>query len=149
MATREKRILVVEDDDAIRALLFTVLRRRGFKVDTSSNGANALEKLNVCAYSLILLDVMMPVMDGYSFLQELEKLKPVHRPLVIVLTAGGTPRQLNAEIVAGTVRKPFDIPLLVDTVAALLASREDIAQLDSCPLAESETTAPRPRNGAG
>ena len=50
--TKEKRILVVEDDDAIRALLFTVLRRRGFKVDTAPNRAHGLERFNHCGYSL-------------------------------------------------------------------------------------------------
>lgn len=138
MATREKRILVVEDDDAIRALLFTVLRRRGFKVDASPNGAEALERFNRCVYSLVLLDLMMPVMNGYDFLGALEKRRPPQHPLVIVLTAGGTPRNLNADLVAGTIRKPFDIELLVDTVAGLLATRDDTLQLESCPTAESD-----------
>ena len=72
--TKEKRILVVEDDDAIRALLFTVLRRRGFKVDTAPNRAHGLERFNDCVYSLVLLDLMMPVMSGYEFLERLEKM---------------------------------------------------------------------------
>ena len=72
--TKEKRILVVEDDDAIRALLFTVLRRRGFKVDTAPNRAHGLERFNHCGYSLVLLDLMMPVMSGYEFLERLEKM---------------------------------------------------------------------------
>lgn len=151
MAVRADRdlVLAVDDNEHNLQLLEEYLQTWGYDVVFARDGAEALELYPRVDPSIIVLDVMMPVMDGYSFLQELEKLKPVHRPLVIVLTAGGTPRQLNAEIVAGTVRKPFDIPLLVDTVAALLASREDVAQLDSCPLAESETTAPRPRNGAG
>ena len=72
MGTREKRILVVEDDDAIRALLLTILQRRGFKVDTSSNGADAIKRLSDCIYSVILLDMMMPVMSGYEFLADLD-----------------------------------------------------------------------------
>ena len=135
---KEKRILVIEDDDAIRALLFTVLRRRGFKVDTANNGANALERFNHCVYSLVLLDLMMPVMNGYEFLALLESKDVSHRPLVIVLTAGGAPKNLNPDIVAGTVRKPFDIELLVDTVTACLATKGDAPQLDSCPTADSD-----------
>lgn len=135
---KEKRILVVEDDDAIRALLFTVLRRRGFKVDASRNGRDALDRFSRCVYSLILLDLMMPVMSGYEFLAELERRNPSPHPLVIVLTAGGLPRTLPADVVAGTVRKPFDIELLVDTVVACLSTQSDAAQLESCPTAESE-----------
>jgi two-component system response regulator CpxR len=135
---KEKRILVVEDDDAIRALLFAVLRRRGFKVDTASNGANGLERCLHCVYSLVLLDLMMPVMGGYEFLERLEKMNPSHRPLVLVLTAGAAPRNLDPKIVAGALRKPFDIELLVETVVACLLTQDDATQRDNCPTAESD-----------
>ena len=135
---REKRILVVEDDDAIRALLLTVLRRKGFKVDSCNNGASALERLNLCVYSVILLDLMMPVMNGYEFLERVDRMKLPRHPLVIVLTAGGTPRNLPSEIVAGLVRKPFDVELLLDTVTACLSTQQDSDQLDGCPVADSE-----------
>lgn len=136
---REKRILVVEDDEPIRALLFTILRRRGFRVDTACNGREATERLDRCNYSLVLLDLMMPVMSGYDFLETIENRDPMRRPLVIVLTAGALPRNLNPKVVAGTVRKPFDIELLTDTVAACLQTLDNMPQLDSCPGAESET----------
>jgi DNA-binding response OmpR family regulator len=135
---REKRILVIEDDDAIRALLFTVLRRRGFKVDVASNGASGLDRLTRCVYSLILLDLMMPVMSGYEFLAELEKRTLSHRPLIIVLTAGAAPRNLPSDMVAGTVRKPFDIELLLDTVVACLSTQQDAPQNDTCAAADSD-----------
>jgi DNA-binding response OmpR family regulator len=128
----------VEDDAAIRSLLFTVLRRRGFKVDTSSNGADAMEHLEHCVYCVILLDLMMPVMSGYEFLADLERRQNEQRPLVIVLTAGAPPRDLNPDVVAGTIRKPFDIEMLVDTVAACLSSLHETTQIESCPVAESE-----------
>jgi len=132
---------VVEDDDAIRALLFTVLRRRGFKVDTAPNGAKGLDRFNRCVYSLVLLDLMMPVMSGYEFLERLERINPSHRPLVIVLTAGAAPRNLDPTIVAGAIRKPFDIELLVETVVACLSTQGDATQLDNCPTAESHGSA--------
>ena len=149
MGTREKRILVVEDDDAIRALLLTILQRRGFKVDTSSNGADAIKRLGDCIYSVILLDMMMPVMSGYEFLADLEKRRTEQHPLVIVLTAGAPPRDLNPDIVAGTIRKPFDIEMLTDTVAACLGTLQSCTQVESCPDAESESaTVRRHRNSA-
>lgn len=135
---KEKRILVVEDDDAIRRLLFTVLRRRGFKVDTAPNGASGLERFRHCVYSLVLLDLMMPVMSGYEFLDRLEKMNSSHRPVVLVLTAGAAPRNLDPTIVAGALRKPFDVGLLVETVEACLSTQGDASQLDNCPTAESD-----------
>src|SRR5947209_2571676 len=105
----DKRILVVDDDDAIRALLLTILRRRGIKVDSARNGLEAMEHFARCRYSVLLLDLMMPRMNGYELLEEIGKMTRPQRPIVIVLTAGTEPRNLSAEIVAGTVRKPFDI----------------------------------------
>ena len=138
MERREKRILVVDDDDAIRALLFTVLRRRGFRVDTARNGADALKRCVYCRYSLVLLDLMMPLKTGWEVLREIETWDAGNRPCVIVLTAGNQPRNINAEIVAGTVRKPFDIELLFDMVVACMVTRDNSEQLDSCPPADSD-----------
>jgi CheY-like chemotaxis protein len=132
----EKRILVVDDDDAIRALLLTVLRRRGYKVDTAHDGSEAIERSQECRYALILLDLMMPVKSGYDVLDYLEQLPD--RPLVIVLTAGPVPKQLNADVVAGTLRKPFDLDLLLDTMRGCLSAVEDKAQGDGCPTADSD-----------
>lgn len=135
---REKRILIVDDDSAIRALLMTILRRRGLSVDTARNGLEATERCSRCSYSLILLDLMMPVMNGYQFLETLRGLGTRERPLVIVLTAGGMPQHLDSTLVAGTVRKPFDIEMLVDTVTACLNHLEEQSQLDDCPASESD-----------
>jgi CheY-like chemotaxis protein len=134
----DKRILVTDDDDAIRTLLFTVLRRRGFKVDTARNGKEALERLARCLYSVILLDLMMPVMSGYEVLDHLVARSKQEHPLVIVLTAGVEPRDLDPSIVAGTIRKPFDVELLCDTVAACMSTVTDRSQPGECPQADSE-----------
>src|SRR5437773_1542087 len=138
MHTREKRILVVDDDDAIRALLMTILRRRGMKIDTVRSGVEAIEHIATCRYSLILLDLMMPHMSGYDVLDRIEEMQKEQRPFVLVLTAGGEPRTLNPAIVAGTVRKPFDIEMLVDSVIACLAMLTSRGQIDNCPPAESD-----------
>lgn len=145
METNEKRVLVVDDDDAIRALLFTVLRRRGLKVDVARNGAEALERCIHCHYSVILLDLMMPQLSGYEFLAHLEHEWRGERPIVIVLTAGTEPRNLNPAYVAGSVRKPFDIELLLDTLNGCLSTITPRAQLPGCPPADSDT---RPLRGA-
>jgi two-component system response regulator ResD len=136
---REKRILVVDDDDSIRALLFTILRRRGHAVDTARNGAEALERIARCHYAVMLLDLMMPTMSGWEVIRHLESAPADRVPIVIVLTAGNEPRNLNPKIISGTVRKPFEINLLTDTITACLDSIQEREQADECPPAVSET----------
>ncbi len=129
----EKRILIVDDDDTIRALVVTVLRRRGYRLDTARNGVEALEKLAACRYSLVILDLMMPRMSGYEVLDKLSAQPEVTRPLVLVLTAGLERRPFDRKFVVGTIHKPFDIELLVDTVSGCIAAADAREQLDTCP----------------
>ena len=140
----ERRILVVDDDDAIRTLLFTVFRRRGYKVDTARNGVEALERCNSCRYAVVILDLMMPLLSGYDFLDRLSLQSRSERPLVLVLTAGTEPRTLDPDLVAGTMRKPFDIEMLVDTIGSCMTTLGPHGQRTTCPPAESEEPAVPP-----
>jgi CheY-like chemotaxis protein len=130
--TLEKRILVVDDDDTIRALLRTVLRRRGFRVDSARNGVEALERMTRCRYSLIVLDLMMPRMSGYEMLEHLTDAAIRGSARVLVLTAGIEPRVLNTDFVVGTIHKPFDIELFIDAVSGYLAAVDGLTQLEEC-----------------
>ena len=136
----EKRILIVDDDDPIRALLMTVLRRRGFHADCARNGVEALELLASCRYSLVVLDLMMPRMNGYEVLDHIGMMPAATRPFVLVLTAGLGLRSFDTSFVVGTIQKPFDIELLVDTVAGCLLAAAEQPQLESC----EETSAEPP-----
>ena len=127
---------MVDDDDAIRTLLLTVLRRRGFPVDTARHGGEALAKLERCCYAVILLDLMMPRVSGWEVLQKLSKYDQGKRPVVIVMTAGTEPRDIDSRLVAGTIRKPFDVELLVDMVTASVATVGYRDQFAGCPPAE-------------
>jgi len=80
-------VLVVEDDPNSRHLMRTILEREKWKVDEAANGAEALKLLNQNSYELILLDLMMPEMDGFEFVTEMRR-NPVWAQIpVIVLTA--------------------------------------------------------------
>ena len=136
----EKRILVVDDDDAIRALLSTVLRRRGLRVETARNGVEALAKLGECRYSLLLLDLMMPLMSGYEVLAHLADESASTRPLVLVLPAGIEPRNFDTTFVVGTIHKPFDVELIVDTVVGCLKVTEPLAADTCVPASELTST---------
>jgi CheY-like chemotaxis protein len=120
----EKRILVVDDDDAIRALVLTVLRRRGYRVDVARNGVEALEMMIAGRYALVILDLMMPRMSGYEVIDHLSRDSVMTRPRVLVLTAGNESRALDTSLVVGTIHKPFDIELLLDIVSGCLAAND-------------------------
>jgi len=137
MPTNEKRVLIVDDDDAIRALLFTILRRRRFAVDAARNGVEALARLRACRYAVILLDLMMPLKSGWDVLDELQKLPAGSRPVVIVLTAGNEPRTLDPTLVAASISKPFDVEMLMETVMACTNALTERPQLPDCPPADS------------
>lgn len=143
--TSDQRVLVVDDDDAIRALLSTVLRRRGLRVDVARNGVDALEQLGAHAYALVVLDLMMPRMSGYELLDHLSRASVMTRPRVLVLTAGlDTSRMLTsaadaADLVIGMVHKPFDIEMLVDAVMGYLTAGDGQAAMTS---ATAELTTP-------
>jgi DNA-binding response OmpR family regulator len=137
MPTKEKRVLIVDDDDAIRTLLFTILRRKRFSVDSARNGVEALARLRSCVYSVMLLDLMMPMKSGWDVLDELKNLPAETRPIVIVLTAGGEPRDLDPSIVAGSIRKPFDVDLLMATISACMNALNERPQLPDCPPPDS------------
>lgn len=136
----EKRILIVDDDDPIRALLMTVLRRRGFHADCARNGVEAVELLAACRYSLVVLDLMMPRMNGYEVLDHIGMMPTATRPFVLVLTAGLGLRSFDSSFVVGTIQKPFDIELLVDTVAGCLIAAAEQPQLESCEDTPAEQT---------
>ena len=138
----EKRILIVDDDAAIRTLLLTILRRRGLPVDTAKHGAEALERLGKCRYALMLLDLMMPVMSGWEVLDQVATMDANMRPAVILLTAGTEPRTDNADIVVGSIRKPFDVELLYDTVIGCISVTAGRHQASGCPAPESDDKAP-------
>jgi CheY-like chemotaxis protein len=148
-AEREKRILVVDDDDAIRTLLFTLLRRRGFEVDVARGGREAIARCVACSYSLILLDLMMPHVTGWDVLAALRENEKDMRPLplVIAMTAGLDPHDLDPTLVAGVVRKPFDVEVLMDVVAGCWSTLTAEAQIEGCPPADSRSRV-RPIDGA-
>ena len=111
------QILVVEDDDAIRGLVSDVLRDDGYDVREATNGVEALERLREERPDLIVLDLMMPVMDGWAFAQAYRKQPGPHAPIV-VLTAAQDAASRAAQIQADDyLGKPFELDDLLNIVA--------------------------------
>jgi DNA-binding response OmpR family regulator len=105
------RILVADDDQSIRQLLGTVIRREGFEVDLVADGADAVELLKKNDYAVILVDLMMPRLDGFGVIDYLKHHHQRIKPVVLVISAYADQRfkQVDANIVAGVIRKPFEI----------------------------------------
>jgi two-component system, chemotaxis family, chemotaxis protein CheY len=106
---------VVDDDPSIRTTVSDVLDLEGYHVVTASNGVEALERVEQNSPSLVLLDMRMPVMDGWGFARELMT-RGLKLP-ILVMTAADNARAWAEEIGAdGYVAKPFD---LVELIAAV------------------------------
>jgi chemosensory pili system protein ChpA (sensor histidine kinase/response regulator) len=136
----EKRILVVDDDDAIRALVVTVLRRRGYAVDAARNGVDAMDMMQAHRYTLVVLDLMMPRMSGYELVEQLMTHSIMTRPRVLILTAGIPVGSFDTSLVIGMMHKPFDVELLLDTVAGCLHTIERMGPEESTSLVEPAVT---------
>ncbi len=108
-------ILVVDDDPEILAMLRDFLESEGLAVRTASNGAEALDALTELVPSLILLDMRMPVLDGWGFAKEYRERH--HSYPIVVMTAAESARRWAEEIGAtGYIAKPFDVNELLQTI---------------------------------
>ena len=123
MSTARRRILIVDDDESIRQFIEMALTDRGYEVSTAEHGRAALERIAAGAPDLILLDMRMPVMDGWAFAQAYRAAPAPHAP-VVVLTAARDAEQSALQIVADAyLPKPFDLRSLHEVVAAFLTEQ--------------------------
>jgi CheY-like chemotaxis protein len=110
------RVLVVEDEEAIRLVLEAALADEGHDVRAARHGAEALDILQEWDADLVLLDVMMPVLDGWGFLDERRRRELAPRARVVLVSASRGARETAAARgdVAAVVSKPFELDLLLE-----------------------------------
>lgn len=115
----QKLVLVVDDDEDTRNLLTSMLTRQGLTVDTAAEGGAALQLLEQRTYSVILLDLLMPGVDGFTLLERIHR-SAVAMPVVLVMTDAdrSVVDRLDAKGIHGVVRKPFDPEELAVLVVA-------------------------------
>lgn len=112
------RILAVDDDAATLAFVSGVLEREGFLVDTACDGMDAIRKIGVHDYAAVVLDILMPRLDGFGVLSYITDRDPSMRQRIIVATALGDPK-LGAPMIEGIhgfIMKPIHPQKLVSTV---------------------------------
>ena len=115
---QHRRILVVDDDAEIRRILVTALRMRALQIDEASDGHSAIELLRENRYSVVLLDIMMPGVDGFAVLDSIDR--DDHPPVVLVVSGAGKQvlERVDTSKIHGIVRKPFDPIEIADVVAS-------------------------------
>jgi CheY-like chemotaxis protein len=122
MEAAERQILVVDDDYGIRSVVDDLLTDEGYAVKTAGNGRQALEILETWQPELILLDLSMPEMNGWTFLAHQQADPALARIPVIVMSAhynlGGGAALDSA---AAVMPKPFDVERLLDLITTLVA----------------------------
>jgi len=109
------RVLVVDDEPDIRATVAEMLEIEGYSVDEASNGADALRAIEHRAPDLILLDMRMPVLDGWGFAAELHR-RQVVIPIVVMTAARDAARWATEIAATGSLSKPFGFDDLIRTV---------------------------------
>lgn len=115
------RIMVVEDDKHTRQLLETIFQKAGYEVYAACDGAQALEMMDLVKVDMLVVDVMMPMMDGYELTRQL-RAADLTMP-ILMLTAKQLPQDKREGFLAGTddyLTKPFDDEELLLRVRALL-----------------------------
>jgi len=116
----DARILLVEDDPSIREVTAIGLGAAGFAVTTARDGVEALERFRSDPFDLILLDIMLPRLDGYEVTRQIRRTSTVP---IVMLTARGEAMDVVVGLEAGAddyVRKPFEVPELIARVRAAL-----------------------------
>jgi CheY-like chemotaxis protein len=114
------RVLVVDDDEGIRQIVRLCLSDEGYRVREASNGLVALEVLEGFEAELILLDLRMPVMNGWEFAERYRTLPGPHAPIVAFVAALNAMDECSGLETAAILSKPFDLDDLLTAVRGQL-----------------------------
>ena len=117
----QKTVLVIDDDLPLRGMLAAALRQHGFKVLLAGDGAEGQRALNIHHPSVVLLDLAMPEVNGWDFLQRLQETGTIGKVPIIVVSAHlrVEPQAILQMGVAAILPKPFNLTELIDLIEHL------------------------------
>ena len=124
----KKKILIVDDEHDIVIILKMALEKEGYEVEEAFDGVEALEKVTLFKPDLILLDIMMPKMDGHSVNLKLKEVEATSKIPVIIITGRGQLKELiqaRQEIsIAAYMEKPFTVSMLIGKIKEALGENK-------------------------
>lgn len=118
------KILLVDDDPAIRQILLRLLEEEDYRVLTAANGVEALEFVNAMQFDLVLLDLNMPVKDGWETFEQFSR----KNPLLPIILITARPNQFFPALSSGVgalMEKPLDFVKLFSTIQSLLKESDE------------------------
>ena len=122
----EKKLMIVDDDSDILITLRSIFEREGFEVFTVDSGMDCIKELERGFKGVILMDIMMPFMDGWDTIKEIIKRGFVEDVVISILTAKGTPDHEKMKglesYVYDYIAKPFNVRELVSNVNNMIAT---------------------------
>ncbi len=115
-----QKILVVEDDFDIQELLHSFLQEAGYEVDVANDGVEAIDIFSNSQFDLILLDIMLPKIDGFTLCELIRKQSQI--PIIMLTALNGEEEQIKGLDlqVDDYITKPFSMPVLIRKIAAVL-----------------------------
>jgi DNA-binding response OmpR family regulator len=121
------RALIVEDDPAIRRLVEKLLTRHHVAIDTANDGKQAIEQLRSTRYSVVVLDLMVPELNGFEVIDFMKR-ENVHTPVAVVSAVSQQAlTRLDLDIVKLVISKPFDVDEFTRAILALCAENAGTA----------------------
>jgi DNA-binding response OmpR family regulator len=122
---KEKRLMVVDDDPDILITIRRIFEKEGYEVFTVDSGIDCIKELERGFKGIILLDIMMPFMDGYDTIEEISKRGLANNVVISILTAKGIPDRNRINDLDSYIykyfTKPFDVKELITNVRQMIA----------------------------
>lgn len=114
-----RRVLIVDDDPAVRQILRVLLERDGVQADIAEDGERATAMLRQRPYSVVLLDLMMPRLDGRGVIAFMNEQR-IETPVIVISAVGEVAEDLDPRLVRVVMQKPFEARDLRKVVAAVM-----------------------------
>jgi DNA-binding response OmpR family regulator len=118
MRSDPPRVLIVDDDPAVRDILAAVLRHEGWNADAVADGERAIECLKLRPYDAMILDLLMPRVDGRGVIAYVKE-QDLKMPVIVLSAVTDQTRDLDPRVVTVAMQKPFEISELRVVIRAL------------------------------